>query len=164
MNEEARTQTEPEPEGGTGAAGEGGREQRRSQGAKGRGGRMGEGIRQGIGVLSAFKDALEETIQEARDRGDLSTDRAREVMKEALGRAQAAAEGARERLDFAHADDVEALQATVESMRVRLSALEEQVFGASREAGADGATYAGPEATAGDGASSTGEGGPATES
>lgn len=32
-----------------------------------------DGIRQGIGVLSAFKDALEETINEARERGDLSS-------------------------------------------------------------------------------------------
>ena len=53
--------------------------------------KMGEGIKQGIGVLSALKEALEETIQEARERGDLSTGRAKEVMKEALGKAQAAA-------------------------------------------------------------------------
>ena len=52
---------------------------------------MEDGIKQGIGVLSAFRDALEETIQEARDRGDLSADRAKGVMKEALDRAQAAA-------------------------------------------------------------------------
>ena len=38
---------------------------------------MGDGIKEGLGVLSAFKDALEETIQEARERGDLSTDRAK---------------------------------------------------------------------------------------
>jgi polyhydroxyalkanoate synthesis regulator phasin len=125
---------------------------RGSSGSKGRGGRMGDGIRQGIGVLSAFKEALEETIQEARDRGDLSTDRAREVMKEALGRAQAAAEGAKERLDFAHADELEALQATVQSLRARLSALEEQVFGAARDDHpGEGATYAEPEAGAPDG-------------
>jgi polyhydroxyalkanoate synthesis regulator phasin len=151
MNEEARTQSEPEAGGGAESGGDAGREQGGPRGGKGRGGRMGEGFRQGIGVLSAFKDALEETIQEARDRGDLSTERAREVMKEALGRAQAAAEGARDRLDFAHSDELEALQATVRSIRERLSALEEQVFGASREPPADeGATYAEPERGAGD--------------
>ena len=79
--------------------------------------KQGEGIRSGIGVLSAFKDALEETIQEARDRGDLSTDRAKGVMKEALNKAQTAASGARERLDFVHQAEFEALSATVESLR-----------------------------------------------
>jgi len=86
--------------------------------------KVGDGIRQGIGVLSAFKDALEETIQEARERGDLSTERAKEVMKGALGRAQAAATGARERLDFAHQGDVDALREAVERLAERVSALE----------------------------------------
>jgi polyhydroxyalkanoate synthesis regulator phasin len=86
--------------------------------------RVGDGIRQGIGVLSAFKDALEETINEARERGDLSTDRAKEVMKGALGRAQAAAADARERLDFVSQAELEALQETVEDLRRRVAALE----------------------------------------
>ena len=59
-----------------------------------------DGMRQGLGVLSAFKEAVEETINEARDRGDLSSERAREIMKDALGRAQEAADGARDRLDL----------------------------------------------------------------
>ena len=54
--------------------------------------KVSDGIRQGIGVLSAFKDALEETINEARERGDLSTERAKEVMKSALHKAQLAIE------------------------------------------------------------------------
>jgi len=101
-----------------------------TQGGGGKGARekMGEGIRSSIGVLSAFKDALEETIQEARDRGDLSTDRAKEVMKEALNKAQTAASGARERLDFAHQTEFEELSATVESLRERIVALEERVL------------------------------------
>lgn len=104
--------------------------------ARSRSGRMGDGIRQGIGVLSAFKEALEETIQEARDRGDLSTDRAKEVMREALDRAQSAAEDARERFDFAPQgevdrtrSDIEALKAAFEALQVRVRALEEQVLG-----------------------------------
>jgi len=95
--------------------------------------RVGDGIRQGIGVLSAFKDALEETIHEARERGDLSTERAKEVMKGALDRAQTAAEGARERMDFAHQPEVDALKTAVEAIRARVSALEESVFGAPKE-------------------------------
>ena len=100
---------------------------------RGKGRRMGDGIRQGIGVLSAFKDALEETIQEARDRGDLSADRAKEVMKDALGKAQVAAEEAKTRLDFATQVDMDAVRTTVESMKGRLAELEESVFGASKE-------------------------------
>ena len=107
----------------------------KSKGAQDEGGkkrareRVGDGIRQGIGVLSAFKDALEETINEARERGDLSTERAKEVMKDALGRAQAAAADARERLDFVNQGELEALQETVEDLRRRVAALEAKAFG-----------------------------------
>jgi polyhydroxyalkanoate synthesis regulator phasin len=91
--------------------------------------RVSEGIRQGIGVLSAFKDALEETIQEARDRGDLSSDRAKEVMREALDKAQSAADEARERLDFAHQGQVESLREAVEHLQARVQALEDRMGG-----------------------------------
>ena len=94
---------------------------------------MGDGIKEGLGVLSAFKDALEETIQEARERGDLSTDRAKEVMKETLEKAQTAAEEARGRLDFATQADLEKLGDAVDKMKVRLAALEDSVFGASND-------------------------------
>ena len=97
-------------------------EQKRSTRAK-----MSDGIRQGIGVLSAFKDALEETIQEARDRGDLSSERAKELMKDALARAQSAADDARERLDFVHQKEFDQLKDTVEELRDRLGALEARV-------------------------------------
>ena len=107
--------------------------------------RMSEGIRQGIGVLSAFKEALEETIQEARDRGDLSTDRAKEVMREALDRAQSAAEDAKEKLDFAHQSelerargDLDALQAAFEALQLRVSALEQEVFAGGDSDDAEG--------------------------
>jgi polyhydroxyalkanoate synthesis regulator phasin len=103
-------------------------------GAQG-GGRMGDGIRQGIGVLSAFKDALEETIQEARERGDLSSDRAKEVMKDTLAKAQTAAEGAREKLDFANQAEMEAVRSAIDAVRERVGALEESVFGATNDPG-----------------------------
>ncbi|MEX0837094.1 MAG: hypothetical protein WD101_02090 [Gemmatimonadota bacterium] len=88
--------------------------------------RVSDGIRQGIGVLSAFKEALEETIQDARDRGDLSADRAKQVMKEALDRAQSAAGDAKERLDFAHHSEIDALRAELDTLRARVSALESE--------------------------------------
>ena len=106
---------------------------------KGRRQRMGDGIRSGIGVLAAFKDALEETIQEARERGDLSSDRAKEVVKEALNRAQTAASGARERLDLVNHTELEALTGAVEALRERVSVLERSVFGGEREDAPGGA-------------------------
>lgn len=85
------------------------------------------GIKQGIGVLSAFKDALEETINEARERGDLSAERAKTVMKDALHKAQEAAEGARDRLDFVGQKEFDALADAVGQIRDRVSALEEHL-------------------------------------
>ena len=87
--------------------------------------KVSDGIRQGIGVLSAFKDALEETINEALERGDLSSDRAKEVMKDALHKAQEAAEGAKGRLDFVTQNDFDALSQAVDKVRDRVGALEE---------------------------------------
>lgn len=92
--------------------------------------KVSDGIKQGIGVLSAFKDALEETITEAKERGDLSPDRAKEVMRSALHKAQEAAEGARERLDFVAQKEFDALAEAVEELRRRVGALE-----SSREEG-----------------------------
>lgn len=86
--------------------------------------KVSEGIRQGIGVLSAFRDALEETIQEARERGDLSSERAKEVMKSALHRAQSAAGSARERLDFVTQNELDDLAAEVRELRERVDRLE----------------------------------------
>jgi polyhydroxyalkanoate synthesis regulator phasin len=100
--------------------------------------RMSDGFKEGIGVLSAFKDALEETIQDARDRGDLSKDGAKRAMKDALGKAQAAASGARERLDFANQAEVDTLEETVAALRTRVAALEERVFGASHGSEGEG--------------------------
>lgn len=91
-----------------------------------------DGFRDGLGVLSAFKDALEETIQEARERGDLSTDRAKEVLKETLDKAQSAAEGARDRLDRSNPDEMESMRSAVDGIKDRLSSLEESVFGAAK--------------------------------
>jgi polyhydroxyalkanoate synthesis regulator phasin len=97
--------------------------------------KVGEGIRSGIGVLSAFKDALEETIQEARVRGDLSTDKAKEMLRDALDKAQSAASGARERLDFATHAELTELETAVRALQSRVSALETSVFGRPAEAG-----------------------------
>jgi polyhydroxyalkanoate synthesis regulator phasin len=91
--------------------------------------KMSDGIRQGIGVLNAFKDALEETIQEARERGDLSPERARAVVNRALDRAQEAAGEARERLDFATRKEFEELRGAVLRLKEQVDGLEARVRG-----------------------------------
>ena len=102
----------------TRAGGTGGEERR---GAREK---VSEGIRQGLGVLSALKDALEETIAEARERGDLSPDRAKEALRSALARAQEAAGEARERLDLVRQRDFDRLKERVEELGRRVEKLE----------------------------------------
>lgn len=85
---------------------------------------IGEGIRTGIGVLTAFKEAVEETLQEAVDRGDLKPERARQALTDALSRAQGAVGGAvgdvRERLDWVSRKEFDELRAEVAELRRRL--------------------------------------------
>ena len=97
--------------------------------------KVGDGFKEGMGMLSAFKDALEETIQEARERGDLSAEKAKEVVKDALDKAQAAGERARDKLDFAHQAELETVRGAMDSIRKRVSDLEESVFGGARGGG-----------------------------
>jgi polyhydroxyalkanoate synthesis regulator phasin len=75
-------------------------------------------------VLSAFKEAVEESFQDARDRGDLSTERARELVQGALSRAREAAGEAKERLDFVGQREFDELSERVEDLRARLERLE----------------------------------------
>lgn len=81
---------------------------------------IGEGIRSGIGVLTAFKEAIEDTIREAGERGDLKPERAREFLTDALGRAQEGVSDVRERLDFVPRREFEELRAEVRELRRRL--------------------------------------------
>lgn len=84
---------------------------------------IGEGIRTGVGVLTAFKEAIEESIQEANARGDLSPDRAKQFLGDALNRAQDAVGDVRERLEWVPRKEFEALQAEVAELRRRLDGL-----------------------------------------
>ena len=85
---------------------------------------IGEGLRSGIGVLTAFKEAIEETIQEAGSRGDLSPERAKGFLGDALHRAQETVGDVRDRLDFVPRKEFEALLLEVEELQRRLDALE----------------------------------------
>jgi polyhydroxyalkanoate synthesis regulator phasin len=85
---------------------------------------IGEGIRSGIGMLTAFKEAIEETIQEAGERGDLSPERAKHFLGGALSRAQETVGDVRDRLDFVPRKEFEALLLEVEELQRRMDALE----------------------------------------
>lgn len=98
--------------------------QGQGQDTQGRRMSIGEGIRSGIGVLTAFKEAIEETIQEASSRGDLSPDRAKQFLGDALHKAQDAVGEVRERLEWVPRKEFEALQAEVAELRRRLDAVD----------------------------------------
>lgn len=85
-----------------------------------------DGIRQGMGVLSAFKEAIEETITEARERGDLSPERAKEVMRGALDKAQEAAGQAKDRFDLVTQREFDALRDRVSDLARRVASLDGQ--------------------------------------
>lgn len=87
------------------------------------GGGIGEGIRSGIGILNAFREAVEETVQEVVDRGDLKPDRAKQAVKDAAQRMQEVFDDARERLDFVPRGEFDALRAEVEALRRRVDHL-----------------------------------------
>jgi len=115
----------------------------------GLGGDVRDGIRAGIGILAAMKDAIEETVQDLleTDRkagGDgapegggagaaeagpdpaaqASATEAADVMEAAKERARAAAKNAAERLNVASREELDALRVEVAELRARLDALE----------------------------------------
>lgn len=102
-------------------------------------GGISDGIRTGIGVLTAFKQAIEETLQEAVERGDLSPERAKQAMRDAAHRVQSTLEETRERIDFASQSDLDELRTQVEALRERVVRLEaQQASGGPPSPGASG--------------------------
>ena len=95
--------------------------------------RVSDGIRQGMSVLNAMKDAIEETIKEAKERGDLSQERAKEVMKSGLAKAQKSMESAREAFEFVSQNDFEDLRTKVDELKARLLNVERKVGGEDGE-------------------------------
>ena len=91
------------------------------------------GIRQGLGMLSAMKDAIEETLKEAKERGDLTPERAKDVMRTTLEKAQEKAGEAREALDFVKQKEFEALKEAVERLDARVADIEQQLNREERE-------------------------------
>ncbi len=82
------------------------------------------GIRQGLSMLNAMKDAIEETLSEARERGDLTPERAKEVMRSTLEKAQAKAGEAREAFDFVKQKEFDGLKGVVDGLKERVKSVE----------------------------------------
>lgn len=85
---------------------------------------IGEGIRNGLGVLNALREAVEDTIREAADRGDLSPDRAREAARQAVQRAGSAFDGLLDRVEGVPRSEFEILREEVAELRRRVAVLE----------------------------------------
>lgn len=90
-------------------------------------GGLGDGIRTGLGVLGAFKDAIEETLQEAVDRGDLTPDRAKQAMRDAGQRLQSVFDETRGRFEPVSRREYDELRAEVQALRERLEGHESRV-------------------------------------
>jgi polyhydroxyalkanoate synthesis regulator phasin len=99
---------------------------------------IGEGIRTGIGVLTAFKEAIEETLQEAVDRGDLKPERAKQALTDALGRAQEAVGDVRGRLEGVSRREFDELRAEVAELRRRLDGQSAGALPAGERPGGEG--------------------------
>ncbi len=85
-----------------------------------------EGIRAGLGILSALKGAIEETFEDMMDRGELSQDRAREAMKKTMDRAAETFDETRARFDFVPRVEYDELAEDVKELRRRVERLENQ--------------------------------------
>lgn len=100
-----------------------------------------EGVRTVAGILGALKDAVEESFDELRARGDLSPERAREAARATMQRAQEELEGVRDRLDFVSRREFEALRAEVDALRAHFDSQSHPHThdqGSTRSEGADG--------------------------
>lgn len=83
-----------------------------------------EMIRNTIDVLGAVKDEVDQTIEELRAREDVSPERARAMMQDAMRRAQDAMDEAKERLDVVPRKEFDALRDEVDDLRRRVATLE----------------------------------------
>jgi polyhydroxyalkanoate synthesis regulator phasin len=89
----------------------------------------GESEKEGLGILSSLKDALEDVISDAREKGGPSAERALRSVQAAVSRARDAAGEARGRIDFASEDQLGELRDVVSDLKARLERLEQAVFG-----------------------------------
>jgi polyhydroxyalkanoate synthesis regulator phasin len=95
-----------------------------------------EGVRTVTGVLGALVEALEKTFDDLREGGDLAPERAREVARTAVLRAQETVEDLRGRLEFVPRREFDALRDEVAALRQAI----EQLQGNAGSAGEPAAT------------------------
>jgi polyhydroxyalkanoate synthesis regulator phasin len=85
---------------------------------------LGENLREGVrtvaGIFGALKDAIEESFDDLRQRGDLSPEKAREAARSTMQRAQAEMDTMRERFDFVTRKELDALRAEVDALRMQV--------------------------------------------
>ncbi|MEX2282979.1 MAG: hypothetical protein WEE89_10900 [Gemmatimonadota bacterium] len=98
-----------------------------------------EGVRAITGFLAALKDAIDETIRDVRDSGDLDPDRAREAMKSTMKRAADAVDNVTDRIDFVPRKDLDQLRQELEALRTRVTDLESKIGGGPDTIPIDGA-------------------------
>ncbi len=120
-------------------------DQQRGRGRRDMGDDVREGIKAGLGILSALKDAIEETVDDMMDRGELSQDRAKEAVRTTMERAQAAFDDARVRFEFVPRKDFDELTEDVKELRRRVTRLEGEAHKHGGGAGGAGGAGAGPD-------------------
>ena len=76
-----------------------------------------EGVRAVTGILGALRDAVEQTFDDLKERGDISPERAREAARDTMKRAHDAVEEVRERLEFVPRREFDALREEVAELR-----------------------------------------------
>ena len=106
---------------GTGSGGAGDDWQRGKEQAK-------EGIKEGVravtGFLAALKDAIDETLRDVKESGDLDAQRAKDAVRSTMRRAQNAMDDAIERSDVVSRKEFDALREEVNALRLRVADLE----------------------------------------
>lgn len=87
-----------------------------------------EGIREGVravtGFLAALKDAIDETLRDVKESGDLDAQRAKDAVRSTMRRAQNAMDDALERIDVVPRKEFDALREEVNALRARVAELE----------------------------------------
>ena len=81
-----------------------------------------EGVRAVTGILGALRDAVEQTFDELKEKGDLSPERAKEAARDTMRRAQEAVEDVKGRLEFVPRREFEELRLQVAALRQELEA------------------------------------------